>query len=98
VLAPSVDVTSEDVARYEGMVQSLAKRFDGAQGAEFDDLAQEGRIAVLKSLRRGIPPSSEFVKFGMIDWIRLCARRGVGGYEELSLVEDELARLLEVEL
>lgn len=94
-------VSSEEVAAYEGMVFKGASKFatdrDDRNSStimvEFDDLAQEGRIAVWKSLQRGIWPSTAFVENAMRDWVRKCARFGMGGYVELSSVEEELSRL-----
>lgn len=76
------DVTSEQVAAWEPLVENLARRFDGTRGAEFDDLAQEGRIAVWECLQRGEHPSERVVVPAMLDWVRVCARQGLGGYED----------------
>lgn len=77
-------VTSEQVSAYRGMVAQTARRFVGVAGAEFDDLEQEGLIAVWRVLDQGnYRPSSEVVKNACKDWVRLCGRRGFGGYEPL---------------
>jgi DNA-directed RNA polymerase specialized sigma24 family protein len=77
-------VTSEDVAAYRGMVAQIARRYIGAQGAEFDDLEQEGLISVWRVLSQGnYRPSAKVIHNACIDWVRYCGRRGYGGYEPL---------------
>lgn len=68
-------VTENDrVAAYEDHVKSLARKFVGWANAEFDDLAQEGRFAVLLSLRRGIPPSTQLIEWRMQSWVSYLRR------------------------
>lgn len=64
------------------MVAAHAKKLDGVGGAEFDDLEQEGLIAVWEALRDGHRPSNFVVQNAMKDWVRKCARRGFS--EELT--------------
>ncbi len=62
-------VTSEEVAAYQGMVEALAYRYvNNDIGCEYDDLVQEGLIAVWRSLECGQPPSATFVKSAMRFW------------------------------
>lgn len=62
-------VTSEQVAEYEGLCEALARKFVGRAGAEFDDLVQEGRIAVWQSLQDGRAPSTSYVEYAMRGWV-----------------------------
>lgn len=70
------DVQSEDIAAYRPLCISLAHAFEGYGGAEFDDLEQEGMIAVWQLLRHGFPVSRVAVANRMRDWIRICRRNG----------------------
>jgi DNA-directed RNA polymerase specialized sigma24 family protein len=75
-------VSSEAVAAYRPVCTKLANQLNGVQGAEFDDLYQEGLIAAWMSLQNGIAPSNTFIKNRMLDWVRKCRRRGFSGYED----------------
>lgn len=91
---PNRVVTSAEVEAYEGMVESHARRFDGVRGAEFDDLKQEGLIAVWEALRDGYIPSNVVVVNAMRDWVRVCAQKGLTGDEfghDLVSRDDPLA-------
>lgn len=80
-------VTSAEVATYRGMVVTVARRFNGVAGAEFDDLEQEGLIAIWEVLGQESGfwgPSVAVVSNACIDWVRYCGRRGYGGYEAAS--------------
>lgn len=70
------DVSSADIAAYRPLCISLAHQFTGYGDAEFDDLEQEGMIAVWELLRRGFPVSRVAVSNRMKDWIRICRRQG----------------------
>lgn len=67
-------VTSEQVAEYLPLVERYAHRLTGFAGAEYDDLRQEGMIAVDQAIRRGLRPSALVVGGRMIDWIRFLRR------------------------
>lgn len=70
-----VVVTSAEVAAYEGWIEHLARPYVGRQGAELDDLMQEGRIAVWQTLQKGIRPSETVVQGRMSNWVRFLARQ-----------------------
>lgn len=70
------DVSDADIAAYRPLCTKLANQLDGYGGAEFDDLEQEGMIAVWQLLRHNFPVSSKAVADRMRDWIRKCKRRG----------------------
>ncbi len=67
-------VTSEQVAAYLPLIESSARLQVGRAGAEYDDLVQEGMIAVFLSLKRGNLPSREVVLNRQTDWVRYLHR------------------------
>ena len=71
------------MAAYQPKVEALAKPFSGIEGIEFDDLVQEGLIAVWQSLERGIEPSAEFIKNRMRDWVRYERRQLPADYGDM---------------
>lgn len=84
-------VTDEQVAAYEPLVKRLAHRLSGLGNAEFDDLAQEGRIAVWQTLARKLRPSPEVIEGRMRDWARFCRRlkqNDAIAYDLLLPIED----------
>lgn len=72
----SSSVTSDDVAAYHPLVHKHAKTFSGRFGAEYDDLYQEGLVAVWQALADNHHPSGTVVKNAMRDWVRVCKRQG----------------------
>ncbi|HEY6022231.1 MAG TPA: hypothetical protein VIY48_20895, partial [Candidatus Paceibacterota bacterium] len=52
-------------------------KLDGVGGAEFDDLVQEGAIAVWETLEKGSLPSNPIMLNAMKDWIRHVSHRGL---------------------
>lgn len=69
-------VSSEAVAEFLPYIKRLARRMDGKHGAEFDDLVQEGSLHVFEQLLAGRRPSHTGIKNKMVDWLRVCARKG----------------------
>lgn len=63
-------VTSSEVAAYSGLVNSLAWKYVGFSGAEYDDLYQEGMLAVFLSLKAGKNVSKLFVEYRLRNWCR----------------------------
>lgn len=62
-------VTSAEVAAYQQLVEDLAHKYvDLSVMCEYDDLVQEGLVAVWDSLRRDRPPSAEYVRLYMRGW------------------------------
>lgn len=64
------DINSR-VAGYSGLAESLAQKFVGRNGAELDDLVQEGLIFVWQTLQRGVTPNAELIEGRMQNWTRL---------------------------
>ena len=66
---------NDRVAEYRGLVESLAAKIARSPravrvGAEYDDLVQEGLIAVWGALEQGVQPGEGPITQRMIDWIR----------------------------
>lgn len=71
-------VTSEEVASYLPDIDRLARYFTAQGKAEYDDLRQEGMIAVWLTLDRGNRPHPGIIYNRMIDWIRYLDRQERG--------------------
>lgn len=84
-----LEVTSEQVAAYEPLVLTQARRFaaiDYLHGHE-DDLQQEGRIAVWQALQNDYLPGITVVENAMKDYAKIERRKGLGGYDDLDGLE-----------
>ena len=77
---------NKSVSDYRPLCASLARKFAGRGGAEFDDLEQEGLIQVWLLLERGLPVSKTAVKNRMRDWVRYTKRMGFS-YEPPEVFE-----------
>lgn len=65
----------EQLRKYAGLLDSLARKLSASPraaqvGAEYDDLYQEGQIAIWQSLQRGVTPSADFAENRMRDWLK----------------------------
>ena len=67
-------VTSERVAEYLPLVEAYARRYVGFAQSEYDDLRQEGMIAVWQTLERGLRPSPLVINGRMLDWVSYLRR------------------------
>lgn len=81
------------VAAYRGLVESLAHKFVGREGAEFDDLVQEGLINVWQTLERGVTPAADIIEKRMLSWVEYLAgqngkRLNPAGYDVLLPLDD----------
>ena len=96
---------NQAVASYCRLVDEVARRVEKTRRAqqvraEYDDLFQEGQIAVWQALERGVKPSPLIVRQRMLGWIRLqacqmglpCPRKKGAvetvPYEQLLPIED----------
>ena len=70
-----VPVTDNQVRVHEATCKRLARRYVGRAGAEFDDLVQEGRIAVFLSLQDGIEPTASYIDFYMKGYVKQLRRQ-----------------------
>jgi hypothetical protein len=84
---------SAQVAAFEPLVLGQAGRFSRLPDMQndFDDFAQEGRIAVWECLARGVHPSRTVVENRMRNWAKHQRRKGLTGFDELT---DEVPALL----
>lgn len=78
----SVEVCDEQILEYAGLCARIARRYDGIRGAEFDDLEQEGRIAVWLRLSYGETPVEDDVILRCHSWVKFVSREGQGGFDE----------------
>lgn len=84
-----LDATQKEVALwYLPLVRRLAKRYAFYSDAEFDDLVQEGCLAVCISLDRGVNPTEGYIRYAMRDWINLERRHGISGVLSKQEVRD----------
>lgn len=98
--SPSRPVRSEDILPYLDYIASTATRLARSPrarraGAEFDDLFQEGMLAVIVSLPKGIDPMLVIAN-RMKDWIRYQRRQRSGDpvpYGAMLPTESPLERL-----
>lgn len=72
------------MAAYQELLDHYARRYNGWHSAEYDDLFQEGALAVIEAIRAGRLPSKDVIVKRMTRWVSKCARQGVGGHEELD--------------
>ena len=85
---------------HRGLVESLAAKISASPGAkrcgaEFDDLVQEGMIAVWQTTERGHTADLQSVVSNrMRDWVKFLAHRGANSYAEFLPLDDfrDLAR------
>lgn len=76
------------VGAYKSTVENLAQQFVGRNGAEFDDLVQEGLINVWQSLMRKVTPSADIIEDRMKNYVRWLGRRLPTPYEALLPLDD----------
>ena len=81
-------VTSEQIAAYEGVCVTIARQLVGRNGAELDDLVQEGRIFVWQSLARGIKPSGKLIRGRMVNYVKWLGRQTPIPYEAMLPLDD----------
>ena len=67
----SLQGLDDQVATYRGLIESLARKFVGRNGAEFDDLVQEGLLSLWQAMGRKIPPSADVIENRMRNYVRL---------------------------
>ena len=79
---------NDRVADYSGLVESLAHKFVGRNGAEFDDLVQEGLINVWQTLERGITPAASVIEDRMKNWVRYLGRTSPVDYGQMLPLDD----------
>lgn len=67
---------SDEVARFWPLYERQARRFNGVQGAEYDDLVQESAISGWLSLKMGFVPTVLVCERACMRYIRSLNVRG----------------------
>lgn len=80
-------VSDDEIAAYQGMIAREARTLEGIEGAEFDDLFQEGQIIVWRTLEQGVYPSKEVIRGRMLNWVRTVARQRRGEVADDALLD-----------
>ncbi len=83
MFALSDPMLSDQIKAYEKDLHPLALRLVGRDGAEYDDLMQEGYIAIWQCLIKGIVPSMTVVFGRMLNWIRHIRLQNPAAYYEI---------------
>lgn len=79
---------NDRVAGYRGLVESVASRYHSRHIlAEYDDLVQEGLIAVWRALEKGDTPGPDYIRNRMRDYVRKLHRES--RHEETLPYDDE---------
>jgi DNA-directed RNA polymerase specialized sigma24 family protein len=73
----------EQVRAYRGLCEQLARMFVGRNGAELDDLVQEGLIDVWRALEREVTPSARIVQLRMLKYVQWLGRQHPVDYEDM---------------
>ncbi len=82
---PERTVEDTEIAQYAPLVEHMAWRYAGFRNCEFDDLRQEGLIAVWNALKFCNTPTVDIIKERLRAWVRHVTREGMGGYDEYIL-------------
>lgn len=75
---------SEEIKSYEASLRPFALRLVGRDGAELDDLVQEGRISVWTALAQDLPPSMDIAYKRMLAWVRHLKPQNPIPYEDIE--------------
>lgn len=79
---------SEAIKGYEAALLPLALRLAGRDGAEVDDLMQEGYISVWQALKNEVEPSLTIAFKRMLMWVRTLRPQTPAPYEEIEWMHD----------
>ena len=75
---------SDAIKSYAKALHPLAKRLEGRNGADYQDLIQEGYISLWGPLAEGFTPSLDICLLRMKMWVRHLASQNPGPYEEIA--------------
>lgn len=76
------------IASYEAVLLPIALKLRGVEGAEVDDLMQEGRIAVWQCALLGVIPSVAIIYKRMLNWLRFIRNQTPGDYDDMLTLTD----------
>lgn len=79
---------NEAIGAEQSRVESIARQLAGIDGVEYDDLVQEGLIAVWQSLENGVPPTSTFIRNRMLNWVKYVRRQLPADYQDILPLND----------
>lgn len=82
-MVPTDPQLSEVIRGYEAALLPLALRLRGRDGADLDDLLQEGRISIWAAVRRGRVPNLDVAFHRMQDWVRHIRLQNPAPYEDM---------------
>lgn len=74
---------NEAVGAEQSRVESIARQLAGIDGVEYDDLVQEGLIAVWLSLENGVAPTNGFIRNRMLNWVKFVRRQLPADYQDI---------------
>lgn len=86
----------DQIRGYAGLVESIAKQLAGSKraqavGAEYDDLVQEGLIAVWKKLEQGVEVvGAEHIRDRMKNYMTWLGRKSPIPYDEMLPLDDNI--------
>lgn len=66
------------IAAYLPIVKKLAWKYTGSYGAEYEDLVQEGMIAVWNSVKRENEPMQVYIQWRMRNWVTFTQKQKAG--------------------
>lgn len=75
---------SEAIKGYEAALLPLALRLVGRDGADLDDLIQEGRISVWQALKLDKVPSLDIAFKRMLMWVRTLRPQNPAPYQDME--------------
>lgn len=87
----------EQVRGYLGLCEQAARKLVGRNGAEFDDLVQEGLISAWWALKHDIVPSASIVELRMLQYVRWLGRHP-GGLTGLGADPDTYPEMLSLDM
>ena len=79
---------SEAIKGYEAALLPLALRLRGRDGAEVDDLVQEGRLSIWHALANGKTPSLDIAFKRMQMWVRHLRPQNPAEYVDMEVWVD----------
>lgn len=71
------------IASYETTLLPIALKLRGVEGAEVDDLMQEGRIALWQCALAGVVPNIGIIYKRMLNWLRFIRTQTPGDYDDM---------------
>lgn len=80
---------SSAIEAQDAMLHPLAMRLQGRDGADYDDLMQEGRISVWADIMAGREPQAVYAWQRMLKWLRHIKIQSPQPYSDMLQVQGE---------